>query len=429
MGMDEMGSSASSREAHDSSPHAPGAAPLQLPPPPNGSLAARDAIPSYKIRVGNLKRKTHDEASPILPPGKRKKPQQALAALEMPSTNEPIDLSDIKEWIAEYEASPQPSALLTPAQRKALQDFKASIAKVAPVPEIIDEDWISALQLYRDIDSSRRRGVDFTWDDVTVGSSPSQFQCFCSFKGPLAPERMTFPREDCGFVAIDTKGTLGPPSFPKKKDARRYAAQYCIIWLLRQGEVVKFPRSGEQPRAKSLKELGVVDRRPASAASAASSCSADASASPALKAVKGDVVVPVPAAAAGPVEKEAVVHVKIENDAVDDEDPSEADGEEDIPATKRVTDLCQTLGFVAPQYRITPADTGPSGFYNGYAYFGVDHLRVPDGLGYVTDCCGKEATKQRSAEQVLKWLLREQEKRAQQFADLEAEMNGGVKVA
>jgi hypothetical protein len=264
--------------------------------------------------------------------------------------------------------------------------------------------------VYRDTDASKRRGVEFTYEDV---SANSQFKCFCNFKGPLAPERMTFPREDCGFVAVDTKGTLDAPSFSKKRDARRYAAKQTVTWLLRQGEVVKFPKVG-----KTKERPVVVDK-----------------------------VIPAttPPPNSEDTEKEVVANptsstasnsdpIKTNNTNGDTLPGDAADApENDVPATARVRELCNTLGFQVPAYRLTLADNGQEGFYNGHADFGVDALNFPSGLGYVTDCCTRSGTKEQIAAIVLKYLLARQAKRNGQLADVEAKFgrdaSGGAALA
>lgn len=254
--------------------------------------------------------------------------------------------------------------------------------------------------MYKDTDASKRRGVSFTWEDV--GNASGQFQCFINFKGPLAPEHMTFPREDCGFVAIDTKGTHGAPSFSKKKDARRYAAQSCVHWLLRQGEVVNFPKIGT-PKNKAPTP------------------------SPAPLAARA--VAAAPTTAAPPANKEVIKTNWY--DSSEGRETSDKD-EDDIPVTKRVIQLCQELRYEVPAYSIHPSSKGPEGFYDGIANFGRDSLSVPDGLGYDRSCFGKEGTKQRIAEEVVKWLLGVKTERNKKLAALEADLaggaNGGVKV-
>ena len=67
---------------------------------------------------------------------------------KMPATaalpQEPVDYRDLKEWIAEQEALPQP-APLTDVQRKAIAELKASIAKKVPEPDVGGADWVSLL--------------------------------------------------------------------------------------------------------------------------------------------------------------------------------------------------------------------------------------------------------------------------------------------
>ncbi|KAK0609210.1 hypothetical protein B0T14DRAFT_441994 [Immersiella caudata] len=306
---------------------------------------------------------------------------------------DPIDFTDIKEWIAAYEANPQPS-FLTPAQRKAILDLKASLVQDVAAPEIGEEDWVSALN-----SNSKRRGVEFQYEDVGANG---QFKCFCNFKGPLAPERITFPREDCGFVAVDTKGTLDAPSFSKKKDARRYAAKSTVAWLLRQGEVVKFPK----------RVVPVVLDKTVPLAAPKDGLSRSAN-------TEDEVVAhPLPQTSP-PAESKSANGDTLPGDTIEapDETP-------DIPATVRVRELSKALGFQAPAYRFSTADNGQQGFYNGCADYGTDAFSFPSGIGYVTDCYSRNGTKEQIAAEVLKHLLVVQAKRKEKLDALTAEFSG-----
>ena len=56
------------------------------------------------------------------------------------SLGEPVDFSDLKAWIAQYELNPHP---LTPVQQRAIFDLKLSLRPKEL--ELGDKDWISLL--------------------------------------------------------------------------------------------------------------------------------------------------------------------------------------------------------------------------------------------------------------------------------------------
>jgi hypothetical protein len=81
--------------------------------------------------------------------------------------------------------------------------------------------------------------------------------------------------------------------------------------------------------------------------------------------------------------------------------------DESLPATQRVSTLCQRMGLTAPSYKITHSDSSLNHIYDGYADFGDDEdsIGLPEGLGRVTGACGKHMAKQMMAEQVLPHIL------------------------
>lgn len=110
------------------------------------------------------------------------------------------------------------------------------------------------------------------------------------------------------------------------------------------------------------------------------------------------------------------------------------------PATKRVEDLCRRMGLAIPQYKITPAvdpsSAGLSGspssnstagaqrFFDGYPDFGADSIKVPAGLGCVSNVYLKKNARERVAEEVLLWLVREEHSRIAEADELLAQLEG-----
>lgn len=81
--------------------------------------------------------------------------------------------------------------------------------------------------------------------------------------------------------------------------------------------------------------------------------------------------------------------------------------DDSLPATQRVSTLCQSMGLTAPSYKLTHADSSLNYLYDGYPDFGDDEdsFNLPEGLGRITGVCGKDMAKQEMAEQLLPHLL------------------------
>lgn len=91
--------------------------------------------------------------------------------------------------------------------------------------------------------------------------------------------------------------------------------------------------------------------------------------------------------------------------------------DDNLPATQRVSVLCQSMSLRAPSYRVTPADPRVNYVFNGYPDFGDDEdsFGFPEGLGQITNVCGKDAAKQEIAEKLLPHLLKMYRERTAQY--------------
>ncbi|AEO57630.1 hypothetical protein MYCTH_2304004 [Thermothelomyces thermophilus ATCC 42464] len=312
------------------------------------------------------------------------------AAANSSILDEPVIYRDLKAWIEEQERNPKP---LSPLQQKAI-----SILLGPQEPDIGSRDWVSLLNLFNQAHGS---GSSFT-DRPAPGQ---KWLCQCVFRLNPYSAPMTFPGPEAGFVP-DEKGTPAAPSFGRKKDAKQYAAKCCVEWLMKAGYMPSDGVSVESPKNKV---------RPAAAAAAVAVAAAAATRQ------------------ASPTKAGTAAQAKptAGNDGEDDDEP---------PVTKRVEELCRTLGLIVPQYKITPsaiattttpaaaADVDPSqtvgqqqqkqqqnpqhGFFDGYADFGPDSgIKVPEGLGRVTNVYGRKGARNRVAEEVLAWLRAEQGRR------------------
>jgi hypothetical protein len=238
------------------------------------------------------------------------------------------------------------------------------------------------------------------------------YQCTLRLSPEVSPEaeQMVFPNQDAGFV-VGESGTSCAPGFARKKDAKQWAAKCCIQWLVAnghmtsEGRILTFPpRTKAKPAAQPKKQ----QQQPASAIAG--------------NHTNGNTttITITPQKRPHPSSSEDTT-----NPAATTTTPEE---EEDIPATQRVPQLCQQLGIIAPQYRITPAITTATTtsecHFDGYPDFGADSVKVPDGLGRVANVYGKKNTRERIAEEVLAWLVAEEQRRGAELAGLLALTRG-----
>jgi hypothetical protein len=219
----------------------------------------------------------------------------------------------------------------------------------------------------------------------------------CQFRPTGEAEYMVFPSEAAGFVA-DASGALVAPSFGRKKDAKQYAAKCCIEYLMNGGFMptdgvnVEFPKPKPAPNPAKPKKTKPTAPNPSAT--------------------------PAPARNTEPT---------TDNSTNDNDKDKDSDTE---PATTRVEELCRLMGLVIPIYKITPAAaTAGSGgaanpYWDGYADFGADAIKVPQGLGTVANVYGKKNARERIAEEVLAWLVKEEEARREEAEALMAQLEG-----
>ncbi|KAL2201362.1 hypothetical protein P885DRAFT_26122 [Corynascus similis CBS 632.67] len=321
--------------------------------------------------------------------------------------DESVVYRDLKAWIEQQERNPKPLSLL---QQQAI-----SILLRPPQPDIGDRDWVSLLNLYNQAHGSL--------SSFREESAPDQkWICRCFFRLTQDTEQMTFPNPEAGCVPDET-GTLAIPSFGRKKDAKQYAAKCCVEWLMQSGHMpsdgvrVEVPKNKAHPVTDASRETPPLKTKAGSAAVQAEPNIATTSAvtTTTTPTTMTESTKTIAATAAATTDK----------------------NDDDVPfATKRVQDLCRTLGLTAPQYKITPAAFTPtatadplyftatstkalspqhnpqSAFFDGYADFGPDNgIKVPEGIGRVNSVYGRNNTRERVAEKVLAWLVVEQRKR------------------
>lgn len=201
-------------------------------------------------------------------------------------------------------------------------------------------------------------------------------------------------------------GPAEAASFARKKDAKQYAARCAVEWL-RANRLM--PGSGDEVRFHK----GTVPSLSLSLSSSSSSVSPSPP--------KRQKVGPAEPAASGPNDDQKNDYDK-DNDDTAASPPArgastppahhEANpgSEEDKPSyASLVAALCHKLGFRPPSYRLEQVRTG---YWSGRPELGdMEGQPFPADLGHVTNVLGKNAAKERIAEEVLKELRRVEEER------------------
>ncbi|KAK3379416.1 hypothetical protein B0T24DRAFT_589986 [Lasiosphaeria ovina] len=377
---------------------------------------------------------------------------------------EPVDYRDLKAWIAEQEALPQP-APLTEIQKKAIAELRASLGG-RPEPELGDIDWVSLLYRYRD--AYRAGGAVVLFADELAAQK--KWVCRCTFRGTAASELQRFPGPDGGLLAdVGGGGTLVAPSFARKKDAKRYAAKCCVEWLMAENRMpsdglsVVFPKTKTPavssllppppPQLDPVSEGGVLVTKDGDAVSAPAAITTatkkqknKSAASPAAvagnngsNALPPDSPSPPPpltslddgntndTIAAPPLppperppKKPAPTNTTKSTapKTIDVHDPS-------APTEARVAEMCRRLGIGAPRYVVEENAT----FFSARPDFAAaDAIALPDGLGVVRKIYSRRAARAAAAADVLAYLLRVERERDAEAEALIAELSAAVGV-
>ncbi|KAI0439260.1 hypothetical protein F4803DRAFT_531983 [Xylaria telfairii] len=277
----------------------------------------------------------------------------------------------IGTWIGQQRQAPAP---LTDKLRSALLGLEYAL-KVDSVslsePEMGDFNWVGHLQEYRAVHpycgSREVTFVDSSFDPT--GRGPLRWKCQVTLGE--APEE-PFPH-----------GDASQQTFAKKKDAKKYAARCAVEWLRAKGFMpqaggVKFPRSTLVPPQQNQQTQ--------------------------------------PKAPSSPSHTKASPAAAIPASPFDASQPS---------AAHQVSELCTSLGFSTPTYKLEPASD--EGFYGGYADFGPYGAILPFDVSKcrVENIMGKKAAKEMIAENLLRLLQEEKLQRAAADAAFLAQHRGG----
>jgi hypothetical protein len=272
---------------------------------------------------------------------------------------------------------------LTPAQRKAI----AELTRSTPSPLTLnvdagDKDYVSILHYYTN--ASQAAGVTITYNEPvsTSVTGPSWTQTLNLTIPPASP--LVFPsRDTLGLIRVDHTGRTAPPSFTRKKDAKKYASKCCVDWLVSHNQLIP------NPDPTSSRENA------------------------------GSYLVP---------SLSRALPASLKHHQTSDDDESSSSNS--IRATQRVQELCHKLGFAAPTYQLSPAVASGAGVWDGEADFGRDAFLFPQGIGRVRGVYGKVNAKEMIARLVLGHLVEVQEGRKglSKKLDYEDGVEGGVGV-
>lgn len=217
----------------------------------------------------------------------------------------------------------------------------------------------------------------------------------------------------------------GPPSFVRKKDAKQYAAKCCVEWLTAGRLIVPILDTYYFPERDAKK-----GNKKSKGAALPSAAELDPF-SPSTSGVTATTPLPPhdkPMSATKPGSPPPT-----RNSIFSVTTPSPAKPNPAIldmyattePATKRVAEICSRLKLQAPQYRFWGVGEMDAHLWDGCADFGADSIEVPDDVGRVVSVYGTAGdVKQRIAEEVLVWLVGEEERREERVRILLGEVGG-----
>ncbi|ROW12278.1 hypothetical protein VMCG_00440 [Cytospora schulzeri] len=300
--------------------------------------------------------------------------------------------AEVKAWIAQQEAfekATRTPARLTNAQRKALETLRVPLS-VTPPPELGDMDYVSLLHRYRQANPTSE---DLKWEEEeastkAIGGAVGRI---CRVTISESPDHAEAPVESFPAVGHGVQKDEDPPVFPKKKDAKQYAAKCAIEWLIAQSYMPSNLKDVTFPKGHGTS-------RPALSSSFIRGPTEDFN----------RVTTP-------PPERPA----KGTSGAVDFRDES-------LPATQRVSALCRELGLPQPKYVLTRSTPGTDRYFNGKPDFGHENSMMPAGLGHVEHMEGVDKTKSAIASLVLEYLLQEHQERQSLLEDLPATSEGAA---
>ncbi|KAK1980473.1 hypothetical protein LZ30DRAFT_594686 [Colletotrichum cereale] len=348
-----------------------------------------------------------------------------------------VDWAALKSYIAEkerFEAENGRPAPLSEAEAEAIAVLLRPPLRLDS--DLGNENWLGLLNHFQQVRSQKVTFADAPREHPRLGKAPElRWACTATF----ASTGDVFPRPGYG---VDATGGATVPDFPRKQDAKQYAAKAACEWLIDNGQMLpsgdlpKLPKAFAPaasaaaafalPSASVLPAKRSPPRSPPVEADGHSSAAArkrqdnqpGKASSPSLpQPPNGIAERPSPAKEPAPVPTPAASSTTTSTASTPlggvpiAQPPAVTSNPSELSATQRVRELCGRLKYPIPHYRLTEDTTVPGGnFWNGRADFGND-LRVPEDLGAVNKVLTKKAAKDRMSEDILAWLLHEQEKR------------------
>ncbi|GKT53298.1 rRNA-processing protein [Colletotrichum tofieldiae] len=356
-----------------------------------------------------------------------------------------VDWAALKSYVAEkerFEAEHGHPAPLSETELSAI----AVLLRPAPrlEPEVGSNNWLGLLNHFQQVRSQKVTFSDVSREYPRLGKAPDlRWACTATF----ASTGDVFPQPGYG-MEITNNPVI--PDFQRKQDAKQYAAKAACEWLIDNGQMLpsgdlpKYPKpfapAASAAIAFASPSVSVLpSKRPppsslpaetsgfSSAAARKKKDTLPARASSSLpphlsnnsaaetSAHKVTNKPSPPAPASNPLSSPATTSTEstpsANAGALVAQSPSIAPRPQEPSATQRVRELCARLKYPVPHYKLTEDTTVAGGdFWNGHADFSND-LRVPDGLGTVHKVLTRKAAKDRMSEDILAWLLREQERR------------------
>ncbi|KZL84618.1 rRNA-processing protein [Colletotrichum incanum] len=364
-----------------------------------------------------------------------------------------VDWAALKSYIAErehFEAEHGHPAPLSETELSAIAVLLRPVPRLDP--ELGSKNWLGLLNHFQQVRSQKITFTDAAREYPRLGKAPDlRWACTATF----ASTGDVFPQPGYG-VELTSGATI--PDFQRKQDAKQYAARAACEWLIDNGQMLPSGDLPKQPKPFApVASAAVAFASPSgsvlpSKRSPPSSPAAEVSGSSSAAARKKQDTLPARASTSLPPHlsnnnaDEISAHNATNNPSTLEEpgpsppisasdsvspaatasaastpsanagapiaqSPSITPKSSEPSTAQRVRELCARLKYPVPHYKLTEDTTvAGGGFWNGHADFSND-LRVPDDLGTVHKVLTRRAAKDRMSEDILAWLLREQESR------------------
>ncbi|CCC05859.1 unnamed protein product [Sordaria macrospora k-hell] len=369
--------------------------------------------------------------------------------------DEPVSYLDLKAWIAEQEALPQPEPL-TDIQKKAILDLKKSIVKTKQSFHLDHADWVSLLMRYRDAHAAEGCTVEFN-DNHQNQVGKVGFMCFVSLSVTRDWEPILFPSKENGILVDDATGAPYVPHFTKKKDAKRYAAKCAIEWLMYQRYMpsdcqnVTFkakskpgnPQNGQSKQPPGVPVVVPLVITPQTTPTASVNTNGIVNGNGAVSAP-----VSIPSTPSSPANGESDSNdgsdgASLDPDAVSNSANSLAPylakpppaprrrkgtdnildidvHDDSISVHQRLAEMAKRLGMQVPHIIVEPIPDAQN-MFRGQANFPIEAGQVPEHVGRVDSGFMGPATKEMVAEKVLEYLFEVERVRIAEFDSIIAD--------